>query len=163
MKSFRQNLIVSTFFMLIFSTTQLIQSQNGYVADESLSMKAFQEQVLKTKGEIWVVDFWASWCRPCIDAIPEMKEIYSKYQGKPVRIISVSWDKDSKAWRAMLQKAQMPWQQILIPDIRNVPFLDKHFSHKAIPAVFVITQDGKIKKATDLIKLDKMLAKLLGG
>ena len=148
-------------FTLFFFGGMKVSAQGAYVPDESLSMKAFEEKVRLAKDEIWVVDFWASWCRPCLETIPEMMEIHSQFLGKPVRFISISWDKDQRAWRAMMAKAQMPWQQILIPNIQNVAFLDKYFSHKSIPAIFVVGTDGKIKKAEDTIKLDRLLKKML--
>ena len=137
------------------------KSQPVFAINDSLKMKEFEERVLKPKNEVWVVDFWASWCRPCLETIPELKKVYEKFNGKPVRFISISWDEDARAWKAMVERTGMKWNQILLPNIRNAPFVDKHFKHKSIPTLFIVTKEGKVRKAGEIEFLENALNKEL--
>lgn len=134
----------------------------GFAPDLTMDMAQFEDKVLDSKDEVWVVDFWASWCRPCIMSIPHLKEVASQYAGKPVRFISISWDETERQWMNAQNHLKMPWNQILIPDIKEEhPFLDKNFNHSAIPAIFVVDRTGKVKKVADTYKVEKAIEKAL--
>jgi cytochrome c biogenesis protein CcmG/thiol:disulfide interchange protein DsbE len=55
-------------------------------------------------GKILVLNFWASWCPPCVEETPSMSRFAEEYAGKGVVVLGVSVDKDEKAYRAFLQK-----------------------------------------------------------
>lgn len=146
-------------FLLVSSIALKAQD---FQPDLSMSMSEFETKALDSKDEVWVVDFWASWCRPCIMSIPHLKEVASQYSGKPVRFISISWDEAERNWMNAQMHLKMPWQQILIPDIKaDHPFLDKNFPHTGIPAIFIIHTNGKVKKVADVYKVEKAIEKAL--
>lgn len=126
-----------------------------------MTLDEFKAGALKAKNEIWVVDFWASWCRPCIAEIPEVKEIQKRQPGAKVRFISISHDEEEADWRYAMEKLKMPWTQILIPD-PSAPdaFLDKNFPHQAIPSMWIILPNGKVKR-TDSGMLEAHLSRIL--
>lgn len=131
-----------------------------YAPDFSMTMATFQEKALQPKEEVWVLDFWATWCGPCIVAVPHMKELQKKFADKSVRFISLSWDQSEVKWRAGLQRLQMPWQHLWItPDL--IPWFDKYFPHKGIPTAFVIRPTGKFKRVNDVYLLEKAIQKAL--
>ena len=60
------------------------------------------------KGKYLMIDFWASWCGPCRSSIPKVKEVYNKYKEKGFDVLSISIDKDEKAWRKAMVDEGMP-------------------------------------------------------
>jgi len=57
------------------------------------------------KGKVILVNFWATWCPPCIEEIPSLNEFQRRFAGSGVVVLGVSVDKDEKAYRAFLSKA----------------------------------------------------------
>lgn len=60
-----------------------------------------------------LLDFWATWCGPCVRYLPQMKEVYAKYHGKGLEIVSVSIDSSEKKWRSFLEENGMDWISVL--------------------------------------------------
>jgi thiol-disulfide isomerase/thioredoxin len=148
---------------LLFLVLVLMQqgySQSTKEHDFSMTQANFESEALKPKAEIWVVDFWASWCGPCIESIPHLKQLQRRYADKNVRFISVSWDESELKWRSALDRFQMPWQHFRITKAQSTYF-DAHFPHKAIPTAFVIRMDGKVKKANGVGMLEPTIQKAI--
>jgi len=64
------------------------------------------------KGSYVLIDFWASWCAPCMRELPNVLACYKKYHQKGFEIVGVSLDKDGDAWKAAIKNNQMPWPQM---------------------------------------------------
>ncbi len=95
------------------------------------------------QGKVVLLDFWATWCGPCREALPNMKKIASKFQGQPLAIISVSLDSDAKQWQDFITKNEMTWL-----NYRDGGFegpIAKLFGVQAIPHTFTIDADGVLR------------------
>ncbi|MXZ54767.1 MAG: TlpA family protein disulfide reductase [Gammaproteobacteria bacterium] len=68
--------------------------------------------VLK-ENELVLVDFWASWCGPCIDSFPALKEMYSKYQNEGFEIITISIDSTLEDWKTGFEDNELPWIDVI--------------------------------------------------
>ncbi|MBO9631486.1 MAG: TlpA family protein disulfide reductase [Chitinophagaceae bacterium] len=93
------------------------------------------------KGKYVLIDFWASWCGPCRQAIPKVKDLYEQYRSKGFEVLGVSIDNDKKAWLKAVEEEEAPWAQVLTPDIRKTQ-TDYMFS--GIPTMYLIDGEGKI-------------------
>ena len=95
------------------------------------------------KGSAVLIDFWATWCAPCREALPHMREIAKKFQGKPLVILSVSLDDDEKKWADFVAKNEMTWSQY-----RDGGFtgpVATLFGVRVIPQTFTIDADGVLQ------------------
>ena len=99
------------------------------------------------RGQYVLIDFWASWCGPCIASFPFMKQVYAGYKDRGLCIIGVSCDKDRNAWLKALDKHQLPWTALLSPASKG-DALDL-YGVSGIPTVILIAPDGTII-ATDI-------------
>jgi thiol-disulfide isomerase/thioredoxin len=93
-----------------------------------------------------LLDFWASWCAPCITGIPKIKDLYNKYNEKGFTIVSISLDSDRNNWLNAIHKYQLEaWPQILSGDDKNN---DKdiffRYGVQGIPHFTLVNKQGKI-------------------
>jgi len=106
-----------------------------------------------------LVDFWASWCRPCRQLLPILKELYTSYHpsGK-LEILGVSVDREEDKWLKALEEEQLPWTQIR--DQREEPYNPGDiYGITAIPTTFLIDRDGKIvMRNPDEAEIEAILA-----
>lgn len=64
------------------------------------------------KNNYLLIDFWASWCGPCIEDIPAVKKLYESYMTKKISIISISLDDKRENWVSSVKKYSQPWPQV---------------------------------------------------
>ena len=106
-----------------------------------------------------LVDFWASWCRPCRQLLPVLKELYTSYHpsGK-LEILGVSLDRDEAEWLKALEEEELPWIQIR--DQREEPYNPGDvYGITAIPTTLLIDREGKIvMRNPDEAELELLLA-----
>ncbi len=91
------------------------------------------------KGKVIIVDFWASWCKPCRKSLPELDEIYKKYEGKVV-VIGFSKDEDEKAVKDFLKEFPVSYPVAM----SNRKIEDMFGGILGLPTSFLIDKNGKI-------------------
>lgn len=74
--------------------------------------KAVQLSDYVGKGNVVLIDFWASWCGPCVREMPELVELYGKYKSKGFEIVGVSLDNSADAWKDAIKRLNMTWPQM---------------------------------------------------
>ena len=95
------------------------------------------------KGNYVLVDFWASWCRPCRVNNPKLVKLYDKYQGKNFDILGVSFDNKKEDWEKAIKDDGLAWSQV--SDLKGFESeVAEEYQIEAIPAVFLIDPDGNI-------------------
>lgn len=97
------------------------------------------------KGQYIYIDIWATWCRPCVNEIPNVKALEEKYHGKNIVFVSISIDEDKNAWKAKVEKEKMTGVQLLAGSEQN-SFMEG-YNMKGIPRFILIDPDGKIVSA----------------
>jgi len=63
------------------------------------------------EGKVVLLDFWATWCPPCREAVPHLRNVAKKFQGEPLVVLSVSLDGDEAKWKEFSAKNEMTWPQ----------------------------------------------------
>ncbi|WP_446743044.1 redoxin domain-containing protein [Silvibacterium acidisoli] len=92
-------------------------------------------------GKVVLIDFWATWCGPCREALPHIQQIAKKFQDQPLVVLSVSLDKDDAKWKDFVAKNNMTWLQYRDGEgnIANA------FAVESIPHTFTIDTDGVLQ------------------
>jgi len=117
------------------------------------------------EGKVVLVDFWATWCGPCLGEIPFMTEAYKAYHEKGFEIVGVSVDRDLDALKQFVEKRQTPW--IILadtqPDREDYVQQASYYGVSGIPTMILIGKDGKVisTKARGSV-LETELAKIFG-
>jgi len=113
------------------------------------------------QNKVTLVDFWASWCGPCRQEMPNVKAAYEKYGAKGFGIVGVSLDRDEESWKKGVEDLGMAW-----PQLSDLKYWDCEgaalYGVRAIPATVLIAQDGTIiarnLRGEDLLnKLEEVL------
>ncbi len=115
-------------------------------------------------GKYTIIDFWASWCKPCRMENPNVVKVYNKYHDKGLNIISVSLDKDSQKdrWIQAIKDDNMDWYHVSNLMFWNDP-IARTYNVRSIPATFLLDENGVIiDKNLRGPALEAKIASLLG-
>ena len=95
------------------------------------------------KTDYVLVDFWASWCAPCIRSFPALKSVYEKYQGKRFEILGVSLDDKQSAWQGAITRYNLAWKHV--SDLKSWQCeAAQIYVVSSIPCTILIDKNGKI-------------------
>lgn len=96
-------------------------------------------------GKYTIIDFWASWCRPCRMENPNVVAVYEKYHDKGLNIISVSLDRpgQKERWLKAIEDDNMDWYHVSNLQFWKDP-IAKQYNVSSIPATFLLDENGKI-------------------
>ncbi len=116
-----------------FADIKLLTS-NGYMIELS---------DLVGKTDFVLVDFWASWCGPCMEFLPQLQSLYSKYKGNSLEIYGVSLDDSKEAWLGAIKSHNIQWK--LVSDLKGWKSEGARiYAVNSIPCTILIDKKGQI-------------------
>ena len=95
------------------------------------------------RGKYVLLDFWASWCGPCREEIPNLKAIYADYRAQGLEIFSVSLDDKREAWTKAIRDLELPWLHVSSLQGWDCP-VAKRYAVTGIPRMFLLDPKGKV-------------------
>lgn len=93
------------------------------------------------RGKVVLMDFWGTWCPPCRESIPILRNLSKKYTGKPFQLVSVSSDDDEDVWKTFIKAEHMEWSQYI--DLSGAVL--HAFKVESFPTFIVLDKDGVIR------------------
>jgi peroxiredoxin len=112
------------------------------------------------KGKVVLIDFWASWCKPCLKESPNVVKLYNKFKSKGLEIFGVSLDKEKANWEVAIADYQLAWLHVIDSDGKAAA----DYGVKSIPFTILVDKDGKIlAKGLHAEELDEKLTSLIGS
>ncbi|NPA69010.1 MAG: AhpC/TSA family protein [Chlorobi bacterium] len=142
LKKYKYNPIVNEF---ITKTENIKKLEPGKEAPD-IALPDPDGNIIKLsslRGKYVLIDFWASWCRPCRAENPNNVKLYQKYRDKGFEIYGVSLDKDKNSWIKAIENDKLTWTQV-----SDLKFWQsegaKIYNVKAIPHTVLLDKEGKI-------------------
>lgn len=107
----------------------------------------FNEVVSKFKGKVIYIDFWASWCKPCIEEIPFSHKLSEKIGDKSIVMLYVSIDNDFDSWKQASERFGISDKNSYVLANYGQDKLSKKYNLNTVPRYFIIDKTGRIIKA----------------
>jgi thiol-disulfide isomerase/thioredoxin len=161
-----QNIVKSV--LAKYGTARRIQTGKPAPAFSAPSLDGPSSAYTETslKGRVYLIDFWATWCLPCISEFPGLTKLYEQYHDRGFEILSYSIDSDPDLVRQFRKdRFALPWLHAIDPELREIQSpMAKDFEVISIPRPLLIDRDGTVI-ATDEecrgAKLEELLKRLL--
>jgi thiol-disulfide isomerase/thioredoxin len=98
------------------------------------------------RGKVVVLDFWATWCGPCVSMIPHEKELVERLHGKPFALIGINVDQEKETLKSFQEKRKLSWPSLWDPatDEDSGPIAGK-WNVQAFPTIYIVDAKGVIR------------------
>ena len=149
--------------LLISLTSCLSDSQSDSAPEiEAELIDGTPFKLSSLRGNYIVLDFWGSWCGPCLAEFPELMALYDKY-GEQVIFVSVALEKNGKRWRSVSEKAGFRWKHQIVEEAKVVLAspIARDYGVLNIPSKFIITPEGKLISGMNFEQMDAYFAATL--
>ncbi len=99
------------------------------------------------KGKVVLIDFWATWCMPCLQELPSIRQVHSDLNARGFEVLSINMDDDLKLVRQYLSSNPLPWKTFHSSDLTALGFkseIAKQLGISAIPFLVLVDSEGKV-------------------
>ncbi len=134
---------LSLLFIILFISANIYPLSGPAIDFEAVDINGKSIKLTEFKGKIVILDFWATWCPPCVKEIPNLKKIYSKYKGDDFEIISIALERKPKEHALkFVSDKKMDWIHIIDKDKGRE--IATEYKIRYIPTMYVINKKGDI-------------------
>lgn len=143
----KQFLQVHPFGQFVDSARKLIENprraRENYAPDFSFtSLQGEHFSLEDLRGKVVVLDFWGTWCQPCVESVPELRNMHKKYSKESSFVlIGISSDSEDDTWRDFTERNKMVWPQYRDKDRR----IHRAFGVRSFPTYYVIDHEGIVR------------------
>lgn len=117
---------------------------NVLIAATNNRVHLFEDVLKENKGELILIDFWATWCAPCIEDMAEMRKLMANYSPNDLILIRISFDKDYQWWKKFISNNSLDAKKnYAFHNSSENPFIKEYNLH-TIPRYMLINKNGKI-------------------
>jgi peroxiredoxin len=132
--------VLSTSLLLVLSVNVSAQVSNTLAPDFTLkSDQGGNMRLSEQRGNVVLVNFWASWCGPCKEELPKMEQLQQDYQDLGFTILAVNVDEDSNKANVLLDDIKISYPVLFDPTAK----VSKLYDVSAMPTTVIIDRDGK--------------------
>ena len=119
------------------------RARENYAPDFSFtSLQGEYVSLDDLRGKVVVLDFWGTWCPPCVESVPSLRSMHKKYSKEPsFMLIGISSDSDEDVWREFTERNKMVWPQYRDKDRK----IHRAFGIRAFPTYVLIDHEGVVR------------------
>jgi peroxiredoxin len=138
-----KTIITVSFFMLLLAPISVFAGKPGDVAPAISLADVHGDTVTlgSLKGKVVLLNFWAPWCRPCKEELPDLDSLHKKYSSRGFTVLSVCIDRSASAVSEHLQKRPVSFPVLVDKDGEA----SEAYFFSGLPASFLIGKDGIIR------------------
>jgi thiol-disulfide isomerase/thioredoxin len=146
--SIKTFVLPSYLFLLVCFLPLFVQAQSKKTKivdlnDAKYQGISFNELIKKYKGKVIYIDFWASWCTPCLKEMPQAKTLQNHFSDKDFEIAFISPERNADAWQNKIEELEIPGDHYLSnPELWKE--IKKKLDLKSIPRYVLINEKGRI-------------------
>lgn len=94
------------------------------------------------RGKVVLLDFWGTWCIPCVQELPKLQEAYEAFQGRGFEILSLDYNDDLEKLQKFVAERKLPWMHAQAESVKEL--IDKRFRVFSFPTLILLDQEGKV-------------------